>query len=210
MRNRKTRVRVQVQPKKKKRVAPPREKELTLLGRMFRGLGTYAGGALGGMVGHPAAGASVGNSLGASLSRWLGSGDYTVKENSILTQTMRGSASVPSMHRTDQTIVVRHREFIGVISGATAFQIRYELPLNPGLSSTFPWLSQIAANYQEYRFKGIVFHYIPTSGMVTGANPALGSVMMQTVYRANDEEPTSKYELLNEYWSNESMPCDLS
>jgi hypothetical protein len=71
-----------------------------------------------------------------------------------------------------------------------------------------PWASGIASQFQEYRIKGLVWHYVPTSGTFTGGTTALGAVMMQTVYRATDANPTSKYELLNEYWSNEALPCD--
>jgi len=76
------------------------------------------------------------------------------------------------------------------------------------MRETFPWLSNIAARFQQYKFKGIVFHYIPTSGATSGTtNTALGSVMMQTSYRSNDDAPLSKVELLNEYWSSEAAPC---
>jgi len=34
----------------------------------------------------------------------------------------------------------------------------------------------------------------------------LGTVMMQTSYRATDDPPSSKVEILNEYWSTESVP----
>jgi len=54
-----------------------------------------------------------------------------------------------------------------------------------------------------------VFHYVPTSGMaVSSTNSALGSVMIQTSYRASDTPPTSKHEILNEYWSNEVVPSE--
>lgn len=205
----KKQITVRLQPaknqKKKKRVTAS---ELTRLGSALRTLGGMGGTAAGNLVGMPVAGHSIGYSLGAALSRWLGSGDYSVASNSIVTRTQRGSAAVPSMHKTDQSIIVRHREFISTITSSTGYSAQQVLDLNPGLSRTFPWLSGIAAQYQEYKFRGIVFHYVPTSGMVTGANTALGSVMMQTVYRATDSPPTTKYEMLNEYWSNETMPSE--
>jgi outer membrane lipoprotein SlyB len=196
--------------KKKKKQAPQRsvQREVTILGKLLRAAGSAGGGMLGGMMGSPTLGAAAGNTLGASLSRWLGSGDYTVQSNSIVNRTMKGSASVPMMHRTDQSVVIRHREFIQTVDGGTAFGIRANLPLNPGLAVTFPWLSQIAANFQEYKFHGLVFHYVPTSGAATGADTRLGAVMAQTVYRATDAVPSTKYELLNEFWSNESLPSE--
>jgi hypothetical protein len=109
------------------------------------------------------------------------------------------------MHNQNQSVVVRHREFLGEIKGSTAFTIQGEYVINPGMSSTFPWLSGIAANFQEYRFKGVVFHYVSTSGTaVSGTNPAIGSVMMQTTYRSNDVPPATKIDMLNEYWACES------
>jgi len=80
-------------------------------------------------------------------------------------------------------------------------------PLNPGRLETFPWLSTIARRFQEYSFKGIVFHYVPTSGSISSTQ-ALGSVMIQTTYRATDAPPVSKTEMLNEYWAAEGAPYD--
>jgi hypothetical protein len=178
---------------------------MTLLGGALRALGGLGGSALGGLVGMGSAGGNFGSGLGASLSQWLGSGDYTVSSNSIVQRASAGT--VPSMHREGQSITVRHKEFLTEIRGSTTFLVRNEFPLNPGLQTTFPWLSALAAQYAEYRFKGIVFHYVPSSGMVTAATPALGTVMLQTSYRATEAVATSKIELLNEYWSSEAVPC---
>lgn len=148
----------------------------------------------------------MGSGLGAALSKWLGAGDYQVSSNSLVS---RASQNIPYMHKTDQSVVIRHREFIATVASSEAYNVRHQFILNPGMESTFPWLSGIAANFQEYKWKGLVFHYVPTSGSaVSSTNPALGSVMMQTSYRSQDTPPNSKIEILNEYWSNETIPCD--
>lgn len=55
----------------------------------------------------------------------------------------------------------------------------------------------------------MVFHYVPSSGTaVSGTNSSLGTVMMQTSYRSTDLPPSSKVEILNEYWSTESVPSE--
>lgn len=204
----KKRTKVVVQPQKKKNKV--KKQELTRLGYALRTLGGLGGGAVGGLVGMPSSGSAMGSGIGAALSKWLGSGDYQVSSNSMVS-SMKASGSIPMMHKNDQTVVVRHKEFIGEIRSAVDFTNRYSLELNPGVSSTFPWLSRIAGNYQEYRFKGIVFHYVPTSGSaVASTNNALGSVMMQTSYRATDTPPASKRELLNEYWSTETAPFETT
>lgn len=178
-------------------------KQVTLLGQALRSLGGLGGGALGGFVGAPATGATVGTSLGAALSRWLGSGDYTVVTNSMV----KAGPVIPSMHSTGQSIIVRHKEFLGPVLGSVDFKVQQTYILNPGIAQTFPWLSRIAACFQEHTFKGAVFHYVPTSGVaISGTNPAIGSVMLQTSYRSTEAEPVSKMELLNEYWASESAP----
>nr|UNI73868.1 MAG: coat protein [brine shrimp noda-like virus 2] len=195
-------------PAKKKKQPVSDSQSVTAVGSLLRHLGGLGGTALGTMVGAPTLGGAAGNQIAAALSRWLGAGDYTVGTNSIV-HRMRTASSIPAMHSTNQTVVVRHKEYVGEIKGSTGFAVRDSLVLNPGNRRTFPWLSGIARNYQEYSFKGIVFHYIPTSGTaVSGSNPSLGSVMMQTSYRSNDVIPASKAELLNEYCSNEACPAD--
>jgi len=150
------------------------------------------------------AGATAGSGLGAAISRWLGSGDYVVKENTIV---QRASTGIPMMHKTEQTVVLRHREYLGEVRSSINFTVQNAFSINPGLRETFPWASGIASQFAQYRIKGMVYHYVPTSGnAVSSTNPALGSVMLQTSYRADDLAPVSKVETLNEYWACEARP----
>jgi hypothetical protein len=191
---------VRKQAKKKTKPSGP-----TAIGQLIRSVGSLGGGYLGGLVGAPTLGGAAGHQLGAMASKWLGFGDYRVAKNSILT---RSSDSIPSMHKEDQSVILRHKEFVGTLTSTTDFTVQYQLPLNPGMS-TFPWLSPIACKFQEYRFRGVVFHYIPSSGYaVSGTNSALGNVMFQTTYRSSENVPASKVEMLNEYCANEVVPSD--
>lgn len=193
-----------VKKTKKTQTVAKTEQEVGRLGAMLRLMGGAAGAGLGGFVGYPGVGGSIGSGLGAALSKWLGAGDYTVSGNSLL-----GPNNIPAMHNADQTIVVRHKEYVGELVGSTAFKVQKAIALNPGLRASFPWLSVLAGAYTEYRIRGMVFHYVPTSGAaVASTNPALGSVMFQTTYRATDVQPTSKQEMLNEYCANETVPCE--
>jgi len=197
------RPKVKAMPRKKQETA-----QIGLLGRALRALGSAGGAALGGAVGLGGAGAAAGGSLGAAVSRWLGAGDYEVSQNSIV-RSAKASNGIPMMHTSGQSVVIRHREFITQVTGSINFTVKQELPINPGLSSTFPWLANIAASFQEYTIKGMVYHYVPTSGSaVASTNAALGSVMLQTSYRSTDSNPSTKSELLNEYWASESVPCE--
>jgi hypothetical protein len=158
------------------------------------------------MIGQPVAGGAIGSSLGASLSKWLGSGDYSVSRNTLV---QRAASGVPVMHSTGQTTTIRHRELVMQVTGSVAFTVQNSIVLNPGLNASFPWLAGIAQQYQEYEWKGLVFHFVPTSGSaVSASSAALGTVMLQTSYRSNDSAPTNKVSMLNEYWANEVVPFD--
>lgn len=199
----KRRMRVGISPRKARK-----QPEVTRLGSALRALGGLGGSALGGLIGMPSAGSSVGTGLGASLSRWLGSGDYEVNKNSIVNK-LEMSGSVPEMHKSDQNVVIRHREFVTTVNSSENYDVQASFDINPGNYHLFPWLAGIASRFQEYKIRGMVYHYVPTSGSaVASTNAALGAVMLQTSYRASDAAPASKIEMLNEYNSNESVPCD--
>lgn len=201
----KIKVRLRTAPK----TAKAKKSEVSALGQVLRTLGGLGGGALGGMIGQSAAGSGVGTGLAATLSRWLGAGDYTVSQNSIVSSSLRSSNSIPTMHKSGQMITVRHKEYLCAITGSVNFSVQRFFLLQPGDVHTFPWLSGVANKFQQYRVKGMVFHYVPTSGhAVSSTNPAIGSVMIQTSYRANDSPPESKVEMLNEYWASEASPAE--
>jgi len=182
------------------------QQQLGFVAKALRGLGSLGGATLGGTIGHASAGEKLGGSLGAAISKWLGFGDYRVVRNTILTNS---AGSIPAMHRTGQSVRIRHKEYLGPITGSIAFNVGAAYPINPGMSATFPWLSDIARSFQEYEIKGMIYHYIPTSGSaVSSTSSALGSVMIQTTYRATDSAPKSKVEMMNEYCANEVVPFD--
>jgi hypothetical protein len=113
------------------------------------------------------------------------------------------------MHEDGQSVVIRHKEFVTEVRGSSNFLVRASFDINPGRNETFPWLAAVAHRFQEYRIRGMVWHYVPSSGAaVSGTNAALGTVMLQTSYRSNDQAPASKHEVLNEYWSSESVPSE--
>jgi hypothetical protein len=112
------------------------------------------------------------------------------------------------MHKNAQSVRIMHKEFLGTIEGSPGFTVQKELTLNPGLVTTFPWLSKLSSSFLQYEIKGMMFHYVPTSGNFVSSSPALGAVMIQTSYRSNEPAPTSKSEMLNEYWSSESVPSE--
>lgn len=205
----KKKVRVSVIPRRKMAVARNKPNEVTRLGYALRALGGLGGGVIGGAFGMPSAGNSAGTGIGAAISKWLGSGDYEVVKNSVVAGSQKMSGSVPEMHKSDQSIIVRHKEFITTVNSSTGFSVQSSFDINPGNATLFPWLAGVASRFQEYKLRGMVYHYVPTSGSaVSSTNAALGAVMLQTTYRASDAPPSNKIEMLNEYNSNESVPCE--
>lgn len=86
-------------------------------------------------------------------------------------------------------MIITNREFVRDVQGATAFT-KTDFAVNPGLNITFPWLSGLAASYDEYVPKAIVFEFKSTcSDSVVAASTSLsmGSVMMAANYNPTRE-----------------------
>jgi hypothetical protein len=165
--------------------------------RRNRGQGKKKGGFAGavreisGAIGFP----TVGNLIANGISRITGSGDYAIsglpKQNSLAGTTPPVFGTIGGVTR------IRHREYIRDIYSSTGFAItRYNL--NPGSSGLFPWLSQLAHNYEQYHIHGICLEFKSTSSnALSSTNTALGVVGMVTQYEANDPEFQNKQQLEN-------------
>lgn len=147
-------------------------------------------------------GASIGSKVGGFLgdlgqkalsSIITGFGDYAPislepKSNSLMQEMdLYGPPSVVN-NPGNRSVIVRHREFIGdIVTGAAgAFNLQ-TFNVNPGLASTFPWLSQMAINFQEWKPLGILFEFRSTSAdALNSTNTALGTVVLATDYDATD------------------------
>lgn len=153
------------------------------------------GSALGGWVGRKA---------GDWFGKLFGSGDYTVKSNSLMTGTdppIVGQAS-------GRATIIRHREYIQDISSSTAFTLQ-SFPINPGVITTFPWLYCIAQNYEEYVIRGMVFEFKSTSAnALNSTNTALGTVIMATNYNVYRPNFISKTEMENHEFCTSAKPSE--
>lgn len=106
--------------------------------------------------------------------------------------------------------VIRHREYVGTVNNSTTFSAT-PYALNPGLSNVFPWLTNIAANYDKYRFKSLRFDYVPAVATSTG-----GRITLAFNYNAGDNTPTSKQQLFSiapnaeqAVWAELSLPIPV-
>jgi len=133
----------------------------------------------------------------------FGSGSYTMTNS-----CWNATSQVPIMHSSNEAVRIRHREYISDVSMNGAAFTLTNIAVNPGLASSFPYLSAVAQNFQEYSFKGLVFEYKTTSAtaLASGSNTAMGSVMLAAQYRADASSFTNKTQLLNEMWSVDTVP----
>nr|QCC62362.1 putative capsid protein [Crucivirus sp.] len=175
-------------------------------GSGYAGIGSALGGALGTAIGGPAGtalgsvlGGLGGNLLGEGVKYFTGKGDYEVINNAFL---QGDNNSMVPIHNPDRRTgdVFRRVEYLGdIISHGTANTFKIQsFPVNPGLESTFEWLSQIACNYEEYEFEGLYFEFRSMSAdALNSTNTALGQVIMAANYNASSANFTNKAQMEN-------------
>ncbi len=70
---------------------------------------------------------------------------------------------------------VKNREFVAEITTNAdgSYDLQRVISIQPGLSPSFPWLSQIATNHQKYRFHKLTYSYVPSCGTQTNGRVAM-------------------------------------
>ena len=135
-----------------------------------------------------------------AVSNYIGRGMYSggaSKKNGLIS----GSAStMPRMRNLNDetgTLVVSHRERLSdVFAPADSGFHQDVFTVSPGIEKTFPWLSQIAANYEEYELMQCVFEYDGHS--LVGINDTLevqGSLCMATQMNVKDKAFRDRHEM---------------
>jgi len=170
----------------------------------YVGRGKYWGSALGGM-----AGAYLGGPMGKKAGAWIGdkASNYATKyakkawkgrglytgRGSYNSLVAGGDSSMSGAGDETEAVTFTNREYIKDVYGApnTKFH-NYGNHLNPGIETTFPWLAQVAANYEEYEFIQLVFEFKSTVNASTGGDGQTGTVIMATNYNAAESEFTDK------------------
>lgn len=138
------------------------------------------------------------------INKLFGEGDYnmvngqgihperTIKEhNTIIDGVPSVSADAYDLTRT----VVQHCEMLGEVAATEDFTST-KYALNPGLPGTFPWLSPIANQYQQYRLKACIFEF---RSMATGfaEQTSLGQLAFASNYNADATPFTDFITMLN-------------
>lgn len=170
--------------------------------RPFRDTGGIIGKSIGNLFGVD--GSSIGKWLGSGIGSIFGSGDYTITGQAPAYNVLTSGSQTPKFSSDQRTNVVCHREYLGDINGTASFNAG-AYPLNPGSTTTFPWLATLAQNYQEYRFHGLVFEFRPLiTDFIASGSP--GVVVMATNYNADAPTFTSKQQMENSEFATSVKP----
>lgn len=164
-------------------------------GRKIAGLGLRTGNRLASMAGY-----------GGYYP--VGAGEYSGPGGNVNSLISGSDVSVPRMQGGDEigSVVISHREYLGNITGSQLFE-NSPFQLNPGLVQTFPWLSQIAVNYEEYSFEQLMFTYTSLLSEAT-ASGAVGSIIMTTNYNAGNPPFLGSTDMLNNIGTVSARPTD--
>jgi len=114
---------------------------------------------------------------------------YQVAPVSTFSSTKFKGPSYSQRDRNSKTVT--HSEFIGNVNGSVAFTntIFY---VNPGMSTTFPWLSFETIGWEKFRFQKLTFRYEAAT-----ATTATGAVILAPDYDASDLSPASEIVIMD-------------
>lgn len=179
---------------------------------------TWLAPALGAGLGTAAAGLGYGSlsplahqlgmSAGQYIKRVTGFGEYQIRSNALYE-----GAQVPFV-RNDPLIngtTVSHKEFImDVVTSDTIGDFKsQQFDLNVALRSTFPWLSQISANYEEYSLEGCLLCFRSMSAdALNSTNTSLGTIIMATQYNTYQPVFSNKAEMEAHAYSMSGRPSE--
>jgi hypothetical protein len=155
-------------------------------------------------------GGQIGKKIGKGMynlfANMTGFGDYAINANTLMDGGMNPPQVVNSFNNGG--FIVRHREYLRDINATTAFTLT-SLNINPGLVASFPWLAAVADQFEQYRFRGLVFEFKSLSSdavLSSSTSSALGSVVMATQYDVLDPPFPNKFNMENYEFANSNKP----
>jgi hypothetical protein len=140
-----------------------------------------------------------------------------VLHNAPIAKSVRMKLGGPKMsHAKNGNFTVSHKELcVDLLQPGigTFWQLCFAgagVPINPGNSELFPWLSQVASRFESYRFSKLKFSFEPLY-----PTTQVGTVEFAVDYDAADAPPTSKQQMASYVgfqrtmiWDRMTMVCD--
>ena len=194
-------------------------------GMYMGGRGGYWGRKIGGLFGRAALGDKLGDIGGSLIRQFVPGGNLAMTAANAASRVMtgqgeyisnnlvRGGDPIPSFvpQKDGSSVIISHREYIGDVYAPPAretFQ-NTAYSVNPGLERTFPWLSQVAQNYDEYTIHQLMFSYRSTVSDFAASTGQIGQVIMATIYNASSD-PFSDKAAMMQYDSSMSTKTSES
>lgn len=190
-------------------------------GGLYHGRGFYKGfGAdVGRTVGSWFGLGDLGAKLGQAGADYTGFGDYTLGND-----TIGGSNTIPTFGGGGDAqgdTCITYREYVCDIYGPENTSFGNQIfHLNPGMEATFPFLSQLAQNYEEYQFAQLMFHFRSSIAPIGASGSGqVGEIIMSTNYNPASDPYTDKQTMLSAALSmsgrvtqnqNHGVECDPS
>ncbi len=112
--------------------------------------------------------------------------------------------------RNEMRIVHCEKVCAVITTASTVFTVLRTIALNPGMSASFPWLSNEARGWEFYRFNRLKFTLIPSA-----PTSSAGNFMLAPDYDPADSAPVSEFAMSAYQDSKEAqiwraMECDLT
>ena len=160
-----------------------------------------------GRIAAPIASQALGALATRGMSIIRGQGDYDISGINHNSLVGKMSPHVPQFSSgSDGSVVITHREYITDILSTTDFNL-LSFPINPSLPASFPWLSRIAQNYEQYSFDGLIFEFKSgSSDALNSTNTALGYVVLATEYNSLAPDYTNKLQMENAIFACSTKP----
>jgi hypothetical protein len=178
---------------------------------LLRSLGSTIGGAA-----YGAEGGIIGATAGELLGNLFGWGDYTaapvnyeVANNTTVGFVTPMAAQIPMMHTEDGSCRIRKREFVADVVMTNTFTTSFFF-LNPADATTFPWLSKVASNFEQFKFLGLTFGYrsLTANALGVAGSPGMGSITVLTQYDVFDSPVFNKQQANNALFATSCKPSE--
>ncbi len=154
----------------------------------------------------PQAGMLAGDIVKKGTSKFIGGGRGSYNTNVLVEGSSYTPMAFASMTDEQGDMICTHSEYVRDIYGNPSdsdFEVQC-LNINPGLEQTFPWLSQIAQNFDEYVMIQCLFTFRSTlTDVISDNNGQVGQVIMVTQYNV-DKPAFAQKHLMMQYNGSQS------
>lgn len=141
------------------------------------------------------------------VSRVAGRGSYTVSNAMIHGGSTNAPIVMGGGDEVGATIFEKSEYVADIFVGADSGFYNTAYPINPGLTSLFPWLSQVAANYTQYELVQCILEYRPVVSS-SSTSGQMGTVILCTNYNAGEPAFNEKSEMMTYQSSISGRVCD--